>query len=114
MQSSTNKGTEMSKLLISTQVYENYAIYADGSFGVGVEAYWKPKGGNDYFVENIDINKINDIICYVAGQVECDNEGYRETVMSAEVVADDYMTEFERQQLEWDGEIKFPAPTIKI
>ena len=37
----------MSKLLITTQVYENYAWLEDGSLGVGDQAYWKAKGGND-------------------------------------------------------------------
>ena len=43
----------MAKLLISTQVYENYAWREDGSLGVGVDAYWKAKGGSDYVVKKI-------------------------------------------------------------
>ncbi len=46
----------MSKLLITTQVYENYAWREDGSLGTGADAYWKAKGGSDYVVLNIDIN----------------------------------------------------------
>ena len=42
----------MAKLLITTQVYENYAWNEDGSLGTGDNAYWKAKGGNDYVLPN--------------------------------------------------------------
>jgi hypothetical protein len=29
------------------------------------------------------------------------------------IVEDDYMTEFERSQLEYDGEIRFPAKVLE-
>ena len=51
----------MSKLLIQTQVFENYAWREDGSLGVGAEAYWKAKGGSDYVVRNIDVNRAAEI-----------------------------------------------------
>ena len=43
----------MAKLLISTQVYENYAWNEDGSIGTGSDAYWKAKGGDEYVVTGI-------------------------------------------------------------
>ena len=105
----------MTKLLITTQVYENYAVLADGSFGVGVEAYWKAKGGNDYVVRGVDAcDMIEVIVARARGQIEADTDGYREYVIGWEVVADDFLTEFEKSQLEYDGSIRFPAVEIAL
>ena len=104
----------MSKLLITTQVYENYAWNEDGSLGTGDQAYWKAKGGNDYVVKNIDPNRASDIVNFCTGKVECDNEAFREYIINWEVVADDYMTEFEKSQLEYDGRISCPEPRLTI
>jgi len=44
------------KLLITTQVYENYG--AHDWDGVGeCPQYWKAKGGSDYVVKNINVNR---------------------------------------------------------
>jgi len=103
----------MSKLLITTQVYENYG--AHDWDGVGeCPQYWKAKGGTDYIVENIDPNRAADIANLACGMVEQDNEAFREYVINWEVVADDYLTEFERQQLEWDGRITYRAHVLDL
>lgn len=104
----------MSKLLITTQVFENYAWNEDGSLGVGADAYWKAKGGSDYVVKNIDINRAAEIATLVAGQIEQDNEAFREYVIAWEVVADDYLTEFEKDQLEYEGKITYPAHELTV
>jgi hypothetical protein len=109
-----NKEPKMSKLLITTQVYENYAWREDGSLGTGADAYWKAKGGSDYVVLNIDINDAAKIAEMVRPQIECDNDAFREYIIGWEVVADDYLTEFERSQLEYDGEITYPAREISV
>ena len=95
----------MSKLLIQTQVYENY--------GSADEPYWKPKGGADYVVKKFrDYNKVTETVMALRPQIEQDNEFYREYVINFEVVADDYMTDFERSQWEYEGEIRFPAKEL--
>lgn len=104
----------MSKLLITTQVYENYAWNEDGALGTGAEAYWKAKGGNDYVVKNIDPNRASDIANWASGRVEQYNEYFIETVIGWQVVADDYLTEFERDQLEFVGRITFPALELTV
>ena len=61
----------MSKLLITTQVFENYAWREDGSLGTGADAYWKPKGGSDYVVRGVDECDMVDIIVdRVRGKIE--------------------------------------------
>ena len=100
----------MAKLLISTQVFENYAWNEDGSLGTGDNAYWKPKGGSDYVVKNLTslaLTTIRNLVDSVRPQIESDNDAVREHIIGWEVVADDYLTEFERSQLEYEGKITF-------
>ena len=104
----------MAKLLITTQVYENYAWNEDGSIGTGVEAYWKAKGGNDYVVKNVDLNNIDAAVKSVFAQVEQANDYFTETVIGWEIVEDNYLTEFERSQLEYEGKIEYPAKELEV
>lgn len=92
----------MAKLLITTQVYENY--------GDADKPYWKAKGGSDYVVKKFkQLNKVTEVVMALRGQIEQDNEFFQETIIGWEVVADDYLTEFERSQLEYEGKITYPA-----
>ena len=103
----------MSKLLISTQVYENYGAHDWDGEGQCPQ-YWKAKGGSEYVVLNIDVNRAGEVFEAVRSQCECDNEGFREHALGWEVVADDYLTEFERDQLEYEGVIRFRAKELTI
>jgi len=97
----------MAKLLITTQVYENY--------GDADKPYWKAKGGGDYVVKNFKkFNKVTEVVMALRGQIEQDNEFYREHIIDWEVVADDYLTEFERSQLEYEGKITYPAKELVV
>lgn len=93
----------MAKLLITTQVYENY--------GSADEPYWKPKGGSDYVIKKFK-GAATDTVMGVRSQIECDNEYCREHIIGWEIVADDYLTEFEQSQLEYEGVIRFPAKEL--
>jgi hypothetical protein len=102
----------MAKLLITTQVYENYG--AHDWDGVGeCPQYWKPKGGSDYVVKKFkDFSKVTETVMALRGQIECDNYAFRETIINFEVVADDYLTEFEQSQLDYEGSIRYPAKEL--
>ena len=103
----------MSKLLIQTQVFENYAWNEDGSIGTGANAYWKPKGGSDYVVKKFkDFNRVTETVMALRSQIEQDNDAFREHIINFEVVADDYLTDFERSQWEYEGEIRYPAKEL--
>jgi hypothetical protein len=104
----------MSKLLITTQVYENYAWREDGTIGTGAEAYWKAKGGNDYVVRNIDVNRARELANAATREIEQANDYFTETVIGWEIVGDDYLTEFEQSQLEYEGRIAYPATELEI
>ena len=102
----------MAKLLITTQVYENYG--AHDWDGVGeCPQYWKAKGGNDYVVKKFkDLNKVTETVMALRSQIECDNEGFRETIIGWEIVGDKYLTEFEQSQLDYEGSIRYPAKEL--
>jgi hypothetical protein len=87
------------KLLITTQVYENYGYR------------WKPKGGSDYVVKKFKGDVTMAVLCLRA-QIEQDNEAYRETIIDFRLVKDDYLTEFEQSQLEYEGKITYPAKEL--
>ena len=90
----------MAKLLISTQVYENY--------GNAENPYWKPKGGSDYVLKNFkNFNKVTETVMALRSTIEHDNDGFQEYIIGWEVVSDDYLTQFEKDQLEFEGVIRF-------
>lgn len=104
----------MAKLLIVTQVQENYGAHDWDGKGECPQ-YWKFKGGNEYVVKNFkDFGRMTEVVMALRGQVESDNEYFKEHIIDFEVVADDYLTEFERNQLEFDGSISFPAKELQF
>ena len=96
----------MAKLLITTQVYENY--------GSADEPYWKPKGGSDYVVKKFRGGEAaaTEAVMALRSQIECDNEGYREYILGWNIVGDKYLTEFEQSQLDYEGTIRYPAKEL--
>ena len=103
----------MAKLLITTQVYENYGAHAWDGEG-DCPQYWKAKGGNDYVVKNFSGSAFNVTAAAMAlrSEIEQDNNHFRETIIDFRLVKDDYLTEFERSQLEYDGTITYPAKEL--
>jgi len=98
------------KLLITTQTYENYG--AHDWDGVGeCPQYWKAKGGSDYVVKRFKGDATTAVMA-LRGQIEQDNQAYRESIINWEVVADDYLTEFEQSQLAYEGTIRYPAKEL--
>ena len=101
----------MAKLLITTQVYENYGAHDWDGEGECPQ-YWKAKGGSDYVVKKINVNKVTETVMALRGQIEQDNDGFRETIIGWEIVANDYLTEFEQSQLDYEGVIRYGSKEI--
>jgi hypothetical protein len=99
------------KLVITTQVYENYGAHAWDGRGECPE-YWKAKGGNDYVVKNFRGKDVTQAVMALRSQIEEDSPYFREHIVDFNIVADDYLTQFERDQLEFDGQIEFPAKEL--
>jgi hypothetical protein len=100
----------MMKLLITTQVYENYGAH-DWEGEGECPQYWKAKGGSDYVVKRFKGDATTTVMC-LRDQIECDNEHIRESIIDFRIVADDYLTEFEKSQLEYEGAIRYPAKEL--
>ena len=101
------------KLLVTTQVYENYGAHDWDGAGECPE-YWKAKGGNDYVIKNFQGNDetATKAVMSVWNRVESSTHYYRETILGWSIVADDYLTEFEQSQLEYEGRITYPAKEL--
>jgi len=95
----------MAKLMIQTQVMENY--------GSAENPHWKAKGGNDYVVKNFTaFNSVSSYIMMIRDRIEIDNDLYQEYIVDWEVVTDDYLTQDEKLQLRFDGKISYPAQEV--
>ena len=104
------------KLHIFTQDQENYGNHDWDGVGE-VPQYWKMKGGTDYIVE-IDGFRWNDtfavknlrmIVDELRFIIDESNDYYRSNILGFDIVEDDFMTEFEQSQMEYDGKVMFPA-----
>ena len=105
------------KLMITTQVQENYGAHDWDGEGACPQR-WKFKGGNDYsyalgcHVRNTEA--LAELVQALRDQIECDNEGYREYILGWSVEADDYLTDFEQSQLEYEGKITYRTQELKL
>ena len=109
------------KLHITCQYMENYGAHSWNGKGVCPE-YWKFKGGEDFFVPLDGFNpdhefaekKLAMIVDSVRDKIEWSDHGSRQYVVGYGVVEDDFLTEFERSQLEYDGVIACPATVLEM
>jgi hypothetical protein len=109
------------QLLITTQTQENYGAHDWDGTGACPQ-YWKFKGGIDYkydlagfrFESEFCDKNLQMIVDSLRPQIEEDNDYYRNHIVGYEVVADDYLTEFEQSQLEYDGRITYPATRLEL
>ena len=108
------------KLHIVTQYMENYGAHDWDGEGECPQ-YWKMKGGQDYFMALDGYNADHEfaeknlqmIVDSVRGEIEWNYIGSRQYIIGYDVVDDDFMTEFERSQLEYDGKITFPTKILE-
>ena len=105
------------QLLITTQTQENYG--AHDWDGVGeCPSYWKFKGGQDYKFDLgttlRNAQSLAELVEHFRGQIEEDNDYYRNHIIGYEVVADDFLTEFEQSQLDYEGRIAYPATRLEL
>ena len=99
------------KLHIYTQDQENYGAHDWDGVGACPQ-YWKAKGGSDYVIRNINVNQVTDTVMAVRGQIEQDNDAFRESIIDWTIVSDDALTEFEQSQLNYEGSIRYPSKEI--
>ena len=98
------------KLVIRTQYMENYGAHDWNGKGECPQ-YWKMKGGSEYMIENVPLN-IDYAEVVSASDIEKNNDYCREYVLDWSIESDDYMSWFEKSQLEYDGKIQCPEPRL--
>lgn len=106
----------MDKIHIVTQYMENYGAHDWDGQGLCPQ-YWKFKGGEEYFLPlptGYPLDRVDELVPQIWPQVTWDTDYSRQTVLNWQVVADDFRTVFERQQLEYDGRIDFPAQVLTV
>ena len=97
-------------LVIATQDYENYAAHTgfDGTFR------WKAKGGSMFKITGVPADAdLDEVVAMVRPEIERDDEYFQTTIIGYGPEADDYLSEFEQSQLEYEGSITFPEPVIE-
>jgi len=106
----------MAKLYIYTQDQENYGAHDWDGKGECPQ-YWKMKGGEDFFVPNFEAKtdaQIDDAVIALRGTIEEDNMFFKRTIIGWSVVADDFMTDFEKSQLDYEGSVTYPAKVLEL
>lgn len=98
-------------LVIRTQYMENYGAHDWDGTGQCPQ-YWKMKGGSEYKITNVPLNIDYQEVVSMAN-VETDNEYCREYILDWSMESDDYLSWFEKSQLEFDGEITSKEPVIE-
>ena len=97
-------------VVIATQDHENYAAHQgfDGTY------YWKAKGGSEFKItgvpQGVDPMEVLDM---VQADIRQANDYFRTDIIGVSVESDDYLSWFERSQLEYDGEITYREPEIE-
>jgi hypothetical protein len=97
-------------LVIRTQYLENYGAHDWDGQGECPQ-YWKAKGGSEYKVTGVPLNVDYAAVVDMAA-VERSNDYVQEYIIDWSVEADDYLSEFERSQMEYEGEITYREPEI--
>ena len=101
------------KLYIQTQTQENYGAHEWDGEGTCPQ-YWKFKGGGEYFVANVGTAEEADkAVSEVRSRIEEDSMYYREYILSWSLVANDFLTEYEQSQLDYEGKIVYPAKVLE-
>ena len=103
------------KLMIATQVHENY--------GSEESPHWKAKGGDDYFVPvSMDAlcaseNKaefMKELVDAARAVIEHDGSGYTESVIHYGLEDDDFLTDYEKSQLEYETTCSYPSKPVHV
>ena len=92
-------------LVIDTQYLENY--------GTPEQPRFKFKGGSSYKLvgvpEGVDLDEVVEM---VRSEVEYRNPMSEQYILGYRMESDDWMSDFEKSQLEYEGFIQYHEPTL--
>ena len=99
-------------IVITTQNQENYGAHDWDGTGACPQ-YWKFKGGSEFKVTNVPLNiAYDEVVEMVRSDIEESNEYYRVDIIGWSVEGDDYLSWFEKSQLDYEGVIQHKEPEI--
>jgi len=102
----------MVMLVIRTQIHENYGAHDWDGTGECPQ-YWKAKGGTEYKILDVPLNiNYNEFVKFALTGIETDTDYFNEYMVDWTVEEDNYLSWFERSQLEFDGAIVYKEPTM--
>lgn len=97
-------------LVITTQHYENYGAHDWDGEGECPQ-HWKAKGGNQIKITDIPKSVSEETLHHLAVDAFSEfNDYFEVSVLGVHFESDDWMSEFEKSQLEWEGSITFYEP----
>ena len=96
----------MAKIVVGTQYKENYNTTGEG------EPYWKFKGGSEYIVSIPQGMSEQECLNEVTPLIEYKNEMSEEFVLGHFVTGNSYQSEFEKNQLEYEGYPGYSEPRL--
>ena len=99
-------------LVIRTQIHENYGAHDWDGTGECPQ-YWKAKGGTEYKILDVPLNiNYNEFVKFALTGIETDTDYFNEYMVDWTVEEDNYLSWFERSQLQFDGAIVYKEPTM--
>ena len=102
----------MVMLVIRTQIHENYGAHDWDGTGECPQ-YWKAKGGTEYNILDVPLNiNYNEFVKFALTGIETDTDYFNEYMVDWTVEEDNYLSWFERSQLQFDGAIVYKEPTM--
>ena len=96
--------------VIRTQFMENYGAHDWDGKGECPQ-HWKFKGGSEYKITGVDATADSQDYITLA-DVEFNDIGAREYILDYSFEADNYLSDFEKSQLEYEGRIVYAEPTL--
>ena len=105
------------KLHIQCQYMENYGAHNWDGEGECPQSL-KSKGGEEYFyplgADNPTELQLVSLVTLLRDQIEWSDIASRQYIVGYGVQPDNFMTEYEKSQLEYDGHIAYPAKFLKL
>ena len=99
-------------IVIRTQYHENYGAHDWDGEGECPQ-YWKAKGGSEYKILDVPLNiDYNEFVKFALTGIETDTDYSSEYMVDRSMESDDYLSWFERSQLQFDGAITSKEPTM--
>lgn len=97
----------MAKIVIFTQIYENYGAHDWDGQGECPQQ-WKPKGGNEYVLNNFsDFMNVNEVVTRLSPQIVKKDHYWHEYIIDWDVLADNELTPDEKMQQTYSGQVRY-------